>query len=51
MTYCSLLASTDRIPPLILGDPGYPLLPNVMKEYGEDAFNEKALYNQVLRGA
>ena len=51
MTYRSLLPGTDRIPPLILGDPAYPLLPNVMKEYGEDAVNEKTVYNQVLRGA
>ena len=51
MTYRSLLPGTDRIPPLILGDPAYPLLPNVMKEYGEDAYDEKAVYNQVLRGA
>ena len=50
MTYRSLLPGTDRIPPLILGDPAYPLLPNVMKEYGEEAYNEKAVYNQVLRG-
>ena len=27
MTYRSLLPCTDRIPPLILGDPAYPLLP------------------------
>ncbi len=50
MVYRALLPGTDRIPPLVLGDPAYPLLPNVMKEYVEDAYNERAIFNQVLRG-
>ena len=50
MVYRAVLPGTDRIPPLVLGDPAYPLLPNVMKEYAEDAFNEKAIFNQILRG-
>ena len=49
MTYRTLLPGTDRIPPLVLGDPAYPLLPNVMKEYGEDAHDKKAIFNQILR--
>ena len=48
MTYRTLLPGTDRIPPLVLGDPAYHLLPNVMKEYGEDAHDEKAIFNQIL---
>ena len=48
MTYRTILPGTDRIPPLILGDPAYPLLPNVMKEFGEEAINEKAIFNQML---
>ena len=50
MVYRTLIPGTERIPPLILGDPAYPLLPNVMKEYGENAINEKAIFNQILRG-
>lgn len=49
MVYRAILPGTDRIPPLVLGDTAYPLLPNVMKEYVEDAYNEKAIFNQVLR--
>lgn len=49
MVYRAILPGTDRIPPLVLVDPAYPLLPNVMKEYVEDAYNEKAIFNQVLR--
>ena len=48
MTYRTILPGTDRIPPLILGDPAYPLLSNVMKEFGEEAINEKAIFNQML---
>ena len=50
IVYRTLIPGTERIPPLILGDPAYPLLPNVMKEYGENAINEKAIFNQILRG-
>ena len=48
---CSLIPGTDQIPPLVLADPAYPLLPNIMKEYSEDAYNEKAVFNQMLRSA
>ena len=48
MTYRALIPGKDRTPPLVFGDPAYPLLPNVMKAYGEVAYNEKAIFNQVL---
>ena len=50
MVYRTLIPGTEKIPPLILGDPAYPLLPNVMKEYGENAIDQKAIFNQILRG-
>ena len=49
MVYRAILPSTERIPSLVLEDPAYPLLANVMKEYVEGAYNEKAIFNQVLR--
>ena len=50
MVYRTLIPGTETIPPLILGNPAYPLLPNIMKEYGENAIYQKAIFCQILRG-
>jgi hypothetical protein len=46
-----VLPGDDKVPPVILGDPAYPLLPNVMKEHACCTENEHVIFNEMLRSA
>ena len=46
-----LLPGEDKVPPVILADPAYPLLPNVMKEHACCTKNEEVIFNEMLRSA
>ena len=46
-----LLPGEDEVPPVILADPAYPLLPNVMKEHACCTKNEEVIFNEMLRSA
>ena len=49
--YTELLSNCECVPQLILGDPAYPLLPYLMKEYEHCITNEHVIFNQLLRSA
>lgn len=49
MVMKELLPGEDKVPPVILGDPAYPLLPNVMKEHACCTKNEEVVFNEMLR--
>ena len=51
MVLKELLPGEDKVPPVILADPAYPLLPNVMKEYACCTNNEQVVFNEMLRSA
>ena len=47
----TLLPGRDKVGLLLFGDPAYPLLPHVMKEYATCATDAQVLFNQMLRDA
>ena len=49
--YRELVPRNIPVPPVLLGDPAYPLLPNLMKEYSHCSRNEEVMFNQMLRAA
>ena len=51
LTYQELVPGYAPVMPFLLGDPAYPLLPNVMKEYPTCTTNTQVLFNNMLRTA
>ena len=49
--YKELLPGEECVPQLLLGDPAYPLLPYVIKEFDHCSTNEEVIFNQMLRAA
>ena len=51
MVFKELLPGEEKIRPVILDDPAYPLLPNLMKECSCCTRNEEVIFNEMLRSA
>ena len=51
MVYQEIFVGYDKVPPILLGDPAYPLLPFCMKEYPSPQSNEEVIFNNMLRSA
>lgn len=46
-----LVPGEERLPLVLLGDPAYPLLHYVIKEFEHCESNEEVIFNQILRSA
>ncbi|XP_047125593.1 putative nuclease HARBI1 [Hydra vulgaris] len=51
LKYQELVPGYSPIMPFLLGDPAYPLLPNLLKEYPHSESDKHALFNNMLRSA
>ena len=49
--YNELIPGRVPVPPILLGDPAYPLLPNVMKEFNTCVDGKQLNFNNSLRSA
>ena len=49
--YEELIPGDELIPEILLGDPAYPLLPYVMKEYAVYQGNNEVMFNTMLSSA
>ena len=48
---CNLLKDATDVLPVLLADPAYPLMPNLMKEFPADGSNREVQFNNKLRAA
>ena len=49
LPYKELVPGSAPVPPFLIGDPAYPLLPNVMKEFSVCRSDKEKLFNNCLR--
>ena len=49
--YQEVVPGYSPVPPILLGDPAYPLLPNVMKEFSSCKNDKETTFNNHLRSA
>ena len=49
LSYKELLPGEECVPQLLLGDPAYPLLSYVMKEFDHCSTNKEVIFSQMLR--
>ena len=46
-----ILTGYDKVPPILLGDPAYSLLPYCMKEYTSPQSNKEVIFNNMFRSS